>query len=411
MHGRFAKFNILLVIAAVALIPVSTVSNVCFSLIGIQGFVHFIRNFKSVRQDSRQRLFFIFALLYWVPIGISLVDAVRFMKPFTHIFLGHLPYYFAGVFLIDFLKPPERRAIVLKGFFWAVVIWGIDAVIQFVFGCDLLGYERASRIGGPFKDLGHLGYYFGPMSAFILLYVSLRQWPKYIGILLFCFTAFIIIQANTRAGWLMFLIVTMAFMFTYIARNVRYKKSMLIGILSAVLVLSTCAYFFSPNVHHRIVQTAQVFKGDRASIDKALNGRLAAWIASVRICKEHPVNGVGPRCFRYVSDDYNPEGYEDRDVLFPHQLVLEFAVGMGTFGLIGLAGQYFICFLIWKRTPQNVKPTAFPAAIALFALYFPLSSHRDHLGTEHSMVCWLVITVFFALSQSISTVAAEEPEA
>lgn len=393
------KLNLGLIIASMVMIPVSTVSNVCFGILGLQGLILFIRQFKMLREDKHQQLFGLFWLLYWIPVTISLFDSVRFMKPFTHIWIGQLPYYFAGVFLIEFLKPNERKAIVLEGFFVGIIIWGVDGIIQLIFGRDLLGYELYSRVGGPFEFYRNFGYYFGPLSALILFYASYRKWPKYVGFLLYVFSAFVTLVGNTRAGWLMFFVVSVCFFFKYLIQGFQYKKTLIVGFLLAFILVGVSAYHFSPKIQRRVDQTTLAFQGDRDALDQALSGRPAAWIACGRIYKEHWINGVGPRCYRYVAKEYLPEGFLDLDVSFPHQVVLEFAVGMGTLGLIGLVGQYVICFMVWTRSSCQVRCYLLPVAVTLFAIFFPLSSHRDHLGTEHSMVCWLLITLFFAFSR------------
>jgi O-antigen ligase len=409
MRKFFEWLNIGLLAASLCLIPFGGISNICFGLLGIQGLILLIQKRRTIFTDPVQRYFLLFFLLYWIPIGISLIDAVNFMKPFTHIFLGHLPYYFAGLFCIEFMQDEKRRRILTTLFFGCIALWCLDACIQLVFKVDMLGYPLSERVGGPFEKAANFGYYIGPLSSFLLFYAIVRNWNRWKGTALFIFTTLIVLLGNTRSGWIMYLPVSALFLYNFYLKNVTHRLLWILMGVTLGIALLFGSYKLSPNFKKRTDQTLQAFNGDLISLDRALSGRLSFWIAASRIIKDHPINGVGPRCYRYVADEYWPENdylysnfnAEGSFKAHPHCLYLEYAVGTGVIGIVGLLSQYGLAIWLWVKTDKNTRLYALPAAVALLALYFPIHTGRAHFATDHSLVCWLVIALYFGSLSAI----------
>jgi Lipid A core - O-antigen ligase and related enzymes len=94
-----------------------------------------------------------------------------------------------------------------------------------------------------------------------------------------------------------------------------------------------------------------VYGTDLKYLDKVSNHRLPLWEAAARVSLDHWINGIGPRGFRYVYDDYRPkEGKYDWEFkngsTHPHFALLEISAETG---LIGLAGIFILMFLLFKQ--------------------------------------------------------------
>lgn len=405
MKIKLPQVNLILLCLSVFLVAFGSSVNIVMAFFAIQGLLLLCKEKAEVLKNPIQKYFLAFFLCYWIPVGISMIGSVNLERPLTRIFIGHLPYYFAGLFLIEFLKEKTRRSIALKSFFVSLLIWGTDAYIQQIFGRDLLGYEYDTewmRLGGPFKNQWNFGYYIAILSPFILFYAVIKEWSITKGTFLFLFVTPLVILGNTRTGWMVYSIVSILFFGAFYLRKAKRKA---LCILAAAAVFSSIMfgmYKTLPVVAQRVDKTITGFSGGLTALNISTSGRVCYWIASWNCYKDNPVNGVGARCFRYVAEKYWPDDHLGFDygtplaANHPHNFVLERAVGTGTIGLLGLLGEYIIAILVWLKADRKTRFYALPATVALIAFNFPLDLGAAVYSTKHSAVCWLIISFYFA---------------
>lgn len=405
MKVKLPQVNLILLCLSVFLIAFGSTVNIIMVFFAIQGLILLFKQKRQLFKNPIQKYFLAFFLCYWIPVGISMIGAVNLERPLTRIFIGHLPYYFAGLFLIEFLKEKSRRSIALKCFFVSVVIWGIDAYIQQIFGRDILGYAydpEAMRLGGPFKHAYSFGYYIAILSPFVLFYAVIKQWRLWIGSLLFLFITPLVILGNTRTGWMVYAVVIPLFFSVFYLRHAKRKLVWFVAAGAVLCGITFGMYKTLPVVTQRVDKTISGFSGGLTALNRATSGRVCYWIASWNCYKDNPVNGVGARCFRYVSEEYWPENHYGYDysgkVKFhhPHNFVLERAVGTGTIGLLGLLGEYIIAILAWVKADKKTRFYALPVAVSLIAFNFPLDLGAALYSTKHSAVWWLITGLYFA---------------
>ena len=125
------------------------------------------------------------------------------------------------------------------------------------------------------------------------------------------------------------------------------------------------------------------------------------WEGAIRVVRDHWINGVGPRGFRYIVDDYivsDGKYYISevaRGATHPHQIVLEILTETG---VIGVIGYLLFCILILKETVilfkagnYNALPWIFPVIIAVF----PINMYKAFYGHYTATLIWVLITLSF----------------
>ena len=116
------RLAVLLIWACLLVLPIGRVVEVPVMLMAIAGLYLLIRHWQSWRQNPAFKLFAGVFLLAWIPILVSLLDAVRPQSTAT-ISVNHLRFAFSGVFILHVLSSPEghRRFLSLCG--WLLLFW------------------------------------------------------------------------------------------------------------------------------------------------------------------------------------------------------------------------------------------------------------------------------------------------
>jgi O-antigen ligase len=104
----------------------------------------------------------------------------------------------------------------------------------------------------------------------------------------------VILLAGARASWITFALVLLFSGWELLGVK-RLAGVFAFGALSLGLLTATV-----PQVRERIVRTTYALAADQEGVDVALSGRTRIWGAAACMVREHPVNGVGARGFRYA---------------------------------------------------------------------------------------------------------------
>jgi O-antigen ligase len=140
-----------------------------------------------------------------------------------------------------------------------------------------------------------------------------------------------------------------------------------------------------------------LFSGDYETIDIATARRLPLWETAYDIFKSNPINGIGPRGFRYVFHNYaQPDSFWFNDLpqTHPHLLFLEIMTETGS---IGIAGYFLFIFLVLKTlffTKNNWG--RFPLLLPVLIAILPINAHMAFYGSIWSTMTWWLTAVYFA---------------
>ncbi|MEM9529606.1 MAG: O-antigen ligase family protein [Pseudomonadota bacterium] len=401
-----------LIFAVVALLPFSRLSALPMALMMVGGIMLTVRHGRRLWEEPALGLFTVLFLAYFLPVLVSCLDAVAPERswPSAVAYLRFLP---VGIFVIHHLGDPDQRRALWLMTAVLVMVWCVDALIQFALGRNVLGMPLAEdRLNGIFGETNiKLGHVLAVLSPVPLEYCRRfgPRWafPVCLGALLA-----VIALVSTRAAWVMFALVLLAYVYVYAqGRPRRWIK--------AALIVATVAggslfvgYQMSPTLAERLDRSLLLLEGDRESVDRALGGRLPIWRTAGRMAADHPINGVGARGFRYAYPEYadaadhwvNPD--KGTGAAHAHQLLLEVLTETGVIGLVGLLFALVLSFRFWQHLTPARKHTAYPFALALGVMLFPVNTHLAFYSTFWSLLCWWLVMVFLGFARSPSPSAA-----
>lgn len=381
--------------------------------LAVLGLYQLIRTRGTCVASPAAKSFLLLLEVYLIPVVISLTDTISFAAPLTVLLTGLLSGL-AGLAIISAATASRKVLLSVSLLFAAVVgFWFLDAGIQAVFGKDIFGLQwEAHRLSGMFSEKTKMGYYAGPFSAFLLIFALQKKWKPVWLFPLFLFTSIIVLLNNHRGGWAMYGIVAAVFCTKAFVLPRKHKVLTCAGLLLAGAALICGLYHTSDTFRKRADQTLRSRHATRVEINKALSNRLSVWEAAVGIIKDHPINGIGANNYRLLCTQYW-SGDLKKNINWaphPHQLVLEYAVGTGTIGVLGLFFSMGLCLHWWHKASSEQRTAAFSYGLVLLALYFPLNTHRAVFSSELSVTLWMLIALYTAALHTTTPVISE-PEA
>lgn len=284
-----------------------------------------------------------------------------------------------------------------------LVFWGVDALIQLIFGVDLFGIPRAAsgRLFGIFGDNQHLGVMLGVMMP--LAFMPLVERKPLLAMLAFAFLTFIVSLVGARAAMVFALLAGAVLL--YVLPGWRYR----LGLVATGLAVIVSAVFISPIHTERILQrdyTAYLdnpaYSEDEAlflQADDFLSGRLKIWATGWNMFRANPLVGIGAGAFDDAYDQYSTRpddqfttrgGYPG-GVYHAHQMYVSAAAETGLVGLTCLAAMILLMVRWYRALPTAGRKSAAPYAYCLMIAFFPLNS-------QHGLfIGWWFITLFLLL--------------
>ena len=335
---------------------------------------------------------------YWLPEALSAADALDRGRALKEVVadVRYLPFLWAVATALH-AAPGRRR--VFTGLAVIAATWGIDALLQAVFGtsplfwsldalkrtvdgdgfCSVAEVLAADRLGGVFGPCNlKLGLVLASLSPFALAVAARRG-----GVAGWCAAAFVlgaaILLGGARAAWL-----TYALVLAFSGWRVLGKRRMLAFAAAGVVALAAL-YATSPQLQQRVARTAQAFEG-QDGVDGALSGRARIWQGAACMVAAHPFNGVGVRSFRVAWPDCDPApgqapAWGAGEAYHAHQLVLELLSETGVIGVLSWLAGAWLVWRSWRRADAAARDRATPALLALAVTVFPLNTHLAFYST------------------------------
>lgn len=344
----------------------------------------------------------------WLPMLFSLTDAV-FLPRAAYTTLVFLRFPLAIIFVICVLKAPEARNRLLTLLGLGLSVAALSFVILKLTGYVAKGYVH---IGFP---IGHMLAVLSPIYLYWLWRMGQhRYWawlmvPIYIMAVLF---------SGARVAWIM-LAVGIALLLWQVLWVEKYRwqwKSTIAMILLPVIgVIGTMT---NSELNARMTLTAGLLSGNYEQTNAATSLRLPIWKVAAKVAKDHWVNGIGPRGFRYIYPEYVPKDdfwlalkIKDKSgnwvnpkfgPTHPHQFLLEVASETGVIGLLG----YLFAFIYWMRlgikTARAQLRQTLPWMAAVFIAIMPINAHMAFYASFWSCITWWLVAVSLAFWQEAS---------
>jgi O-antigen ligase len=343
----------------------------------------FLRDAHALRQHQGAQLLLWLLAAYVAAALISAVDAIMPGKSWSTV-AALLRYVPLGLYACFAIRREGRLQALYTAVAVVLAVWCVDAWIQALTGWSLGGHAETARVSGIFgADNLKLGPTLAVLSPFAL-WAARQRWGLSGLLVAFVFVLGPILLAGSRAAWLCYALVAIAFAWREARSPLRFAGLCAIGALLLSAAVGV-AWTTSTRFHERMDRTLLALQGTDQSIDTALSGRLDIWHDSVRMIAAHPINGVGVRGFRYAYPQYAPPTDHfvvsteacgvGQGACHAHQLVLEVLTETGFVGLLLWLIGVVLAWRAWRAVSAAARTRAFPATVALGVMVFPLNTH------------------------------------
>jgi O-antigen ligase len=396
-----------LAVSFFALLPFGRLSEIPLSAFALS--LPFLARLPEHRQRIRQVSIIVIPifLCFWLPMVVSSFDSVMPQKSWVTT-LAALRYLAAVLSMSVLLQADSARWRVIRWTSFLLVFWAVDGFIQLIFGNDIFGIAmNPDRLNALFVQKYQ---FFGPTLAMLsplLLEHARRHWPAWAWVGAFTLTLGAVLIAGMRAGWLAMGLVLVVYMWLMIRRENRDLRKVSLSIPILVISALIGSYLVSPLFQARLEQSLAITQGTQAAVSAASNLRVPIFETSITMYKNHPVNGVGVRAFpkaymEYAAEDdvHIQSSGGKSGATHAHNLVLEVMSDTGSIGLLGLFSGFFLVVRFWRRMTPVKRNEAFPFALALALVLFPLNSHFALYGTYMSSLTWILFGLWAACIES-----------
>lgn len=343
----------------------------------------FARHPSALRDHAGARLLLWLLAAYVGAALISSVDSLAPGKSWGTV-ASLLRYVPLGLYACFAIRRDDKLQALYLAVAAVLAVWTVDAWVQILTGWSLGGHAEPERISGIFGAANlKLGPSLSVLSPF-LLWAAERRWGTKGLLLAFVLVLGPVLMSGSRASWLCYALVALAFAWRVARRPTRFL-AVIGGLVVIVTLAGAVAWKSSERFQLRMERTVQAFTGSSASIDVALTGRLDIWRTSVAMFEAHPINGVGVRAYRYAYPRFAPPNDHfvvsleacgpGEGACHAHQWLLEVLTETGVLGMLCWLAAIAAALTAWRRVGPSAREQAFPATLALGVMLFPLNTH------------------------------------
>jgi O-antigen ligase len=285
-----------------------------------------------------------------------------------------------------------------------VALWALDAWVQALTGYSLGGPAQAQRISGIFGANNlKLGPTLASLSPFVL-WLARRKLGRKGLIAAMLFMLVPILLAGSRAAWITYGVVLLAFFWMEARAPLRFGAWIVAAGVIAALVVGV-VWKTSSRFDARMERTLTALHDSRHAVNYAASGRLDIWRVSARMIAAHPLLGVGVRDFRDAYPRYAPANDHfvtaeacgvGEGACHPHQIVLEVLSDTGAIGLALWLAAAAVALRAWRRAGPAARRRAFPATVALAVTVSPLNTHLAFYSAWWGLLFWWLLALWCA---------------
>ena len=405
-----------LAVSFFALLPFSRLAEIPLSVFALS--LPFLARSSEHRDRIRQVAIIVVPifLCFWLPMVASSFDSYMPQKSWISS-VAALRFLAAALSMAVLLRADSARWRVVRWTSFLLVFWAVDGFVQLIFGNDLFGIAmNPDRLNALFVQKYQ---FYGPTLAMLsplLLEHARRRWPAWAWVGAFTLTLGAVLIAGMRAGWLIMGLVLVVYMWLMLRPENRSLRKASLSIPIFVMTAIIGSYLVSPLFQARLEQSLIITQGSQAAVVDASNRRMPIFKTSLAMYKAHPINGVGVRAFPLAYMEYAAE--DDIHIQLSggksgathaHNLVLEVMADTGSLGLLGLFTGFVLVLRFWRKLTPSRRIEAFPFALALALVLFPLNSHFALYGTYTSSLIWMLFGLWAACIGNASDDVQDDP--
>jgi O-antigen ligase len=395
-----AMWPVWIVLGVLLLLPLGRASEAPLIIGAVAGLILAWRERAILRTHAGVRLAAILFGCYWLAALISAPGAVAPGKSWSTVaaLLRFLPF---ALFASLALRKAQWWPLLIDACAAIVLLWLLDAWVQILTGWSLAGSETADRLSGIF-GAGNLKL--GPVLAVLspFVFVAARKRWGWRGLAVaFVFQLMPILFAGSRAAWIMYTLVALAFVWMQTRAPLRFAAWALAAACAAVLGIAV-AWQHSGRFDLRFDRTLLALQGSEQALDTASAGRMRIWRTALAMGEAHPLAGVGVRGFRYAYPQYAQAGdsfvdaQTDEGAFHAHQILLEVFSETGIAGLLLWLTGALCAIRAWRRADVPARERALAPALALAAMTFPLNTHLAFYSAWWGLLFWWLIALYCA---------------
>ena len=355
-------------------------------------------------------IFLCLSILFLINIFFSIDQHYSIIK-----FLGIVKYYLLMMAILFCLEKINHFCeFFLKILFLLLIIVGIDTLIQFFFGEDILGYKvlesHGRRLSGPFGDEYVVGAFISKLIFIaILLFKDIKF--RFYNILILTLFFIIVILTNERAASVMFCI-TLVF---YFILNPNFSIRKKIFKLFFLLLLLISIFNINPQLKKHFIERTFDQIGITKNNPEYLHNSFwdsqwgAHYLTAIEIFKNRPLLGSGIDTFRFECkkkeyEKINSVEYQNRCNTHPHNIYLEILSETGIFIFISFVFFNIYIFLKLAKNYFHKKKYSHEILINLcsyFILFNPLQTTGSFFSTWNGVFYWIIIAFSFYIIRKL----------
>ncbi len=406
-YSLFKKNSLIIIFWLIALLPVALIfskfaTNTIVGLISI--FIIIFAFFTNKFEDFKNKYIYFF-LFFWFYITVrsifsdyptfSLKSSLLYIR---FIFLVYA-FYYLNLYYEGFLKK------LFYIFFISSIILVFDAYIQFIFGTNLIGYDKSmlenNRISGFFGKELVLGSYVMRFCFIIIALSSLIniKYKKFLIILMLFITLHICLVSGERTSFFLAIIGTISyFVMTY---QISFKNKLLIFFSVIILTLVTLKNF--EGLQKRMVNQTIHDLSTANNILMFSKGHSSHFMTALNLYQDNKMFGQGSNLFRILCDDnefyINDKGCSTH----PHNFYYQILAENGLIGLSFLSIFYSsILFMVLKHCyykyflrKRFLDEYKISITISLLVTFWPLAPSGNFFNSWLATIYFIQIALLF----------------
>ena len=205
-----------------------------------------------------------------------------------------------------------------------------------------------------------------------------------------------------RSGWLSMAIVLVTCAVLMLQRENRVLRRTMLTVPALAVLILALSYLASPLFQQRLHLTRAAVQGTTEAIDQASSDRIPIFVTAWRMYRNHPVNGVGVRAFRYAYPDYAAAGDPWVDpatrqgAAHAHHWMLEVVSETGVLGLLCWLLGIGVALRAWRKSDSPSRALASAPGVALVSVLFPLNTHYAVYSSFWALLLFSLLALWLA---------------
>lgn len=392
----------------VFLLPFGRASEFGTLLCLLGAIILFMRDRHALAGHPGARLLLWLWAAYFLAALISVPGAMEPARSLNNVaaYLRFAPF---GVYVCFAVRRQSRLRALCLATGIVVALWALDAWVQALTGFSVGGHAEAQRITGIFgAGNTKLGPVLASLSPFVL-WAAWRRFGRGGLVVAMIFLLGPILLAGSRAAWITYGLVLLAFFWIDTRKPLRFALWVLAALLVVAAAMSV-AWKTSSRFDARMARTLSALHDDQHGLNPhalnyAFSGRIDIWRVATKVIAANPVNGVGVRDFRYAYPKYaSPNDHflgaeacgEDAGACHPHQIVLEILSNTGAIGMAMWLAALGLALRAWRSVGREARWRAFPVTVALAVTVFPLNTHLAFYSAWWGLLFWWLLALWCA---------------